>query len=127
MSKQVHELSPEELKKLNAYLQRWAARMRGRLRTQAKGSIQTNLTNQNKYRFGLMEAIGFKFPRHGVFVEMGVFGGLTKKEAIAQNKLNPKPWFNPAMDRGVKELQEGLADITGDLVINAANAMIKNT
>jgi hypothetical protein len=108
-------------------LQKWASNARRGLVSQNKGTVTATLRNLNKYRFGLMEAIGFKFPRHGVFVEMGVFGGLTKKEAIAQGKLRPQPWFNPVIESRMPDLIDGLAEKTGDLVINAQRILIKNT
>lgn len=121
------QLSPEEVKHLNTFLQKWASNTRRGLVSQNKGTVTATLRNLNKYRFGLMEAIGFKFPRHGVFVEMGVFGGLTRKEAIAQGKLRPQPWFNPVMESRMPDLIDGLAEKTGDLVINAQRILIKNT
>lgn len=120
-------LTIEEAKHLNEFLQLWASSTRRALAAQNKGSVTTTLKNINKYKFGLMEAIGFKFPRHGVFVEMGVFGGLTRKEAIAKGKLRPQPWFNPVIERRMPELIDGLAEKTGDLVIDAQSILIKNT
>jgi hypothetical protein len=119
-------LTPEEAKGINDFCQAWATATRramdGRL-VMSTARIQ----NVNKYRYGLIEALGFKFPRHGVFVEMGVFGGLSKKEATAQGKLRPRPWFNPVMEARIPKLIDGLAEKSGDLVINAQRILIKNT
>jgi len=120
------ELSLQEAKELNKFLQLWASSTRRSLAAQNKGSVTATLKNQNKYRQGLMEAIGYKFPRHGVFVEMGVFGGLTRKEAIAQGKLRPQPWFNPVLERRLPALLDGIAEKSADLIINAQRIMIKN-
>lgn len=122
-----NELSVQEAAHVNKFLQQWASSTRRALAAQNKGSVTTTLKNINQYKFGLIEAIGYKFPRYGVFVEMGVFGGLTRKEAIAQGKLRPQPWFNPVLERRMPELIDGLAEKTGDLVVNAQSILIKNT
>lgn len=121
-----HQLTPEETQAVNKFLHTWANQTRRALDGRLVMST-AKIQNINKYNYGLMEAIGYKFPRHGVFVEMGVFGGLSKKEAIARGKLKPYPWFNPVMDARIPGLIAGLAEITGDLVINAQRVMIQNT
>lgn len=119
-------LTPDEAKHLNKFLQQWASSTRRGLMSKNKGTVTATLQNKNKYKMGLMEAIGYKFPRHGVFVEMGVFGSLSKKEAIAQGKLRPQPWFNPVINDRLPLLIDGLAERTGDLVINAERILINN-
>ena len=62
-------------------------------------------------QFGEIEGSSFTFPRHGVLAEMGVFGGLTKEQAIAQGKLDPRPWFNPALDSNFPKLQDDIGEL----------------
>ena len=90
----------------------------------AKRTVSAELKNKNKYSYGLIEAVGFQFPRLGVYLEQGVFGGLYKKEAIARGKLRPQPWFNPVMEKRLPVLSEKIAKLNGDLVLNAIKLKI---
>lgn len=122
----MNEITPQEAAAMNQFLQRWAATTARSMKATGKGSISATLSNKNRKSYGIIESMSFKFPRHGVFVEMGVFGGLTRKEAIAQGKLKPMPWFNPVLERRIPTLIDGLAKHTGDMIINAEKALIKN-
>lgn len=119
-------LTYEEVRDINKVVQAWANKTRRQTINAATGSIK-QVKQNNSYNYGLISSAGFKFPRHGVFVEMGVFGGLTRKEAIAQGRLKPKPWFNPVLKRMLPELDEELGEANGKFALNAIeNAFIKN-
>jgi len=111
-------LKPDEVQQLNKVVGYWAQNTRR--------GFDRPVRVKNKYRDGMIEAAGFKFPRHLVFVEMGVFGGLTKKEAIARGKLRPMPWFNPIIRRQIPKLERTILDQFETLVINASRLEIKN-
>jgi hypothetical protein len=92
-----------------------------------KGLAQS-IFNRNNKKDGSLYAVGFQFKRAGVFAEMGVFGGLTRAKAIAQGKLNPKPWFNPVMRQHVPKLLNILEDNTQRRVYAVLQRLeIKNT
>lgn len=112
-------LKPDEVQQLNKVVGYWAQNTRR--------SFTRPVRVKNTYRDGEIEAAGFKFKRHLVFVEMGVFGGLSKKEAIARGKLNPKPWFNPVIREQVPKLERKVLDAFENLVVNASRLEIKNT
>lgn len=88
----------------------------------AKGLRVGNLKDS-----GFIQAAGFLFPRYGVFLEMGVFGGMTREEAESRGKIKPKPWFNPVIDSEVPKLADNLLDLYEDFIIDATRAQIKNT
>jgi len=118
------DFTHEEILKMNKIVRQWAYSAKIMMKGRAKGKVSSELRVVNKYSFGLIEATGFKFPRYGIFVEQGVFGGLTKKEAGSRGKLNPKPWFNPVIEKKVPQLGANLAKATGELIINAVRLKI---
>lgn len=126
------------IKELNRDARAWgresAQRMKmlahssGRKRKSGEKGLAEGLRLVNKYRDGQIEAIGFQFKRSGVFLEMGVFGGLTREEAIARGKLNPKPWFNPVLKDQMTKLVDILEQHYTDMVeVNFDRLAIKNT
>ena len=66
------------------------------------------------YAFGLASRVGFKFPRHMVFVHKGVGRGGT-------GNRKKKEWFNPVMDEQVEKLADELAEQHAELAVNAIN------
>jgi len=124
--KEPHFYTPEEIKELNSLVQQWANNTRRRLKSSAKGSLSAHLSSKNKYDYGLIQAAGFEFRRYGVFVEMGVFGGLSRDEAKAQGKLKPQPWFNPVVREDVPKLLDKLQDKFAELVDYSDQLEIKN-
>ena len=116
-----------EIKALNKVVTNWARNTTRRLKNRAPGKLGQNLTNSNTYDHGLIQAAGFRFHRYGVFYEMGVFNGLTKKQSIARGVLNPHPWFNPIMREDVPKLMDKLQAQFSDLVEANSKLEIKNT
>lgn len=121
-------LSPEEIDSLNAQYHAWAKRARTNMRNRGKASYSFRQGRVFRLRhtrnYGLIEGIGFRFPRHYVFVEQGVFGGLSKQEAIAQGKLRPKPWHDPAIDHMFPQLQSIIEKSHGQFAINRIRAIL---
>lgn len=113
------QLTHQEVLKLNRMGQRFGSITRKDMKAMTKGRLASGLVGRNKYSYGQLEAVGFVFPRFGVFYEMGVFGGLTRDEAREQGKLNPKPWFNPALDRHIPKFIEDLQATFRGFIINA--------
>lgn len=62
--------------------------------------------------YGLASKVGFKFPRHMVFVHKGVGGG-QKGSRVA------KEWFNPVMEKQVEVLADELAEEHADMAVRA--------
>ncbi len=121
------ELTHAEVLQLNKLGQQFGSLTKQDMQSMSTGRLSSAIKGRNKYRSGLLESVGFVFPRYGVFVEMGVFGGLTRDEAKGQGKLNPKPWFNPAIDKRLPRFIEDLQKTFKGFVLNAAQIKIKNT
>lgn len=117
----------KEIKALNKVVTGWARNTTRRLKNRAPGELGETLTNSNIYRYGMIEAAGFRFRRYGVFYEMGVFNRLTKKQAMARGKLDPHPWFNPIMREDVPKLLEKLQAQFSEMVETNSQLQIKNT
>jgi hypothetical protein len=91
-------------------IQAWGKRSHGRLKTQIKsagikkytGSLSRYMRDRYFRRAGILNAVGFKMPRHGVFVEKGVGRGYPAGHSKLGRK--PKPWFNPVMEMEVPRL-----------------------
>lgn len=66
------------------------------------------------YQFGVPFKVGFKFPRHMVFVHKGVGGGNTSNRTA-------KEWFNPVIDKNVQKLADELAEDYGELAVKNIN------
>lgn len=121
------QLTPEEIQGLNKTVRKFGSKISRKAKGAAVGSLREGFRNRNRYQDGVIEALSFKFPRYGVFREMGVFGGKTRKQLIAEGKLKPKPWFNPAIDAELPLLDQALLDEYENFVVNAAQIRIKNT
>lgn len=117
--------------RLNHIADQWGSMTRRDMLANARASGISapagKVKNVNSQNSGRVDRIGFRFPRYLVFVEMGVFGGLSKDQAVAQGKLDPREWFNPALEKNLPELEDKLLDAFPDLVINAMRSQIKNT
>ncbi len=121
------QLTHQEVLALNKLGRGFSSLTRRDMQAFTKGRLRGGIRGKNKYHSGLLEAIGFVFPRFGVFVEMGVFGGLTRAEAQAQGKLNPKPWFNPALEKRLPRFIDDLQKTFSGFVIRAIEELkIKN-
>lgn len=77
-------------------------------------------------------SIGFRFKEEGVFVHLGVGKGynmengtriLTKKNGSDWNR-EPKPWFNPVIERHIPELIEIIKEYCGTLIVNTTRIYI---
>lgn len=130
------EVSPftsEEISKLNAIIRKWGnlihqnAKSKISELTDGTGELEDNSKNTFKRKLGLISAMTEKFPRHGVFVEMGVFGGHSKKTLEATGELKPKPWLNPSIEEVLPKLSKELASETSLIVVDKVAKGIKNT
>lgn len=117
----------DEISRMNSVVKKWGRSTGSTLDGRLASLTGKQVNVRYKYNLGLLEAVGFKFPRYGVFLEMGVFGGLSKKEHIARGTLQPRPWFNPVIDANLPKLGRDLGKLTGQMIINALQIKIKNT
>lgn len=85
----------------------------------SKASVKS-ISTRSKKRYGAVERISFKFPRHMVFVHKGVGRGTKAAEAgSTKSKRKAKEWYNPVMDEQVPKLADTVAEEYGDLSVNA--------
>jgi|GEM_PF-4893444 len=113
----------EDYTRRNSEVAAWARETAAKLRaaTPRSGSpgnvhLYRNTKVSNTKDGDVITALGFRFPRWGVFAEMGVFGGLTIERARVEGKLRPKPWFNPVVRNQIPKLLEILANDLEDKV-----------
>ena len=74
------------------------------------------LANQFQQRGGMINKVGFKFPRHMVFVHKGLGKGVGKNFSGITTR-RPKEWFNPVMEKDVNKLADIVANAAGDIVV----------
>lgn len=79
----------------------------------AKDSMLTNMG----YGQGLVRRIGFKFPKHMVFVHKGVGKGVKAADVGSKGTRRPKEWFNPVIEQAMEDLGDIVADHCGDMVV----------
>lgn len=115
--------------RLNFIADKWGSATRKDLLGSARGAgiraPATKLRLQKKMDSGRVEAISFSFPRYLVFVEMGVFGGLSIEEARSQGKLDPREWYNPALEKNLPNLEKQILDMFPDLVVKSTKLKIR--
>lgn len=81
----------------------------------SRDKIMTALRN----RQGIISIIGFKFPKHMVFVHKGVGKGVPASRAGSSGTTRKaKEWFNPVISAKVDDLADVVANATGDLIVN---------
>jgi hypothetical protein len=80
----------------------------------AKKALRTGL----RKKYGIVNRIGFRIPRHMVFVHKGVGRGTKISQAGSTNR-KVKPFLNPVIDRNLDQLATIVADHGGTLIVNA--------
>ena len=155
----------------NEYVQKWSSkvvrRMKNTTRQFTKGKAgaysviktkrtEEKLTQSLNYRigkeYGLVEYVGIRLERHGVFVHKGVGRGYIMENGVVKRGIRPdkqtkmyakakgrdapviasnapirrKPveWFNPVLDQMMPELADKLAEINADAALNFEKAKI---
>lgn len=129
MKELAEELTPEEKTKINRTVMNWRRRFGYDLKRDVAydtGFGVSHIKPQTKKSYGLVEMVGFRFPRYLVFVEMGVFGGFNRKESVERGFIQ-QPWFNPAVERRLPELMDLVGKELGPITVNAARVKIKHT
>src|SRR5690606_25628217 len=86
-------------------------------RSPSPRSSRDVLTGRVGTRQGMASRVGFRFPRHMVFVHKGVGKGVPASLAGSSvTTRKAKEWFNPVIDQNIDRLADiaadGLADIT---------------
>lgn len=129
------QLTQEEVHALNKLLLKWQRGTMSKLKPAALGAasgivngIDIKINGEKKRVQGLharnkrdvggvIEGLGFKFPRFGVFVNMGIFGRPKLKERPL-GSLKPKPWFNNTIESRFPILQKELGEKYEDFTIS---------
>jgi hypothetical protein len=100
---------------LNREAKAWAANTRKELiSAQAAAGIKRYSGDLARIRYGLkkkygeVEAISFRFPLHGVYVEHGVGRGNPASNPGRNRK--PKGWFDDPIEREIEALALAIAD-----------------
>jgi hypothetical protein len=78
-------------------------------------------------QFKDIRGIGYKMPRHAIYVHKGVGRGYGIKSTTTQQlggkKRQPKEWFNPVMNNRIPVLASAVAKADADII--ADNLFIK--
>lgn len=124
--------TPKEASKHNRIVRAWLKK--GQMKYMAEtastptgsGSLHESWKTSTRSEDGLVTVGMFKFARHGVFREMGVFGGLTREQAKRFGKLRPIPVVNPYIEENLESLAKELAENNAIAVLNTTRLKIKN-
>ena len=99
--------------------QKAKAKMQERISTE--GVLTKMLKYKIYYRYGEAFGVGFKIPRHGIYLIKGV-GGVHK----ASNPREKKDFFSGPIDKRIDKLADQIVEISGDkLELNAFRVKIK--
>jgi len=97
------------------------AKAKMRERISAEGVLIKTLKYKIYYKYGEAFGVGFKMPKHAIYLIKGV-GGIHK----ASNPREAKDFANGPIDKHIAKLADQVAEISGDkLEINAFKAKIK--
>ncbi|MEO0625429.1 MAG: hypothetical protein AAFY91_00470 [Bacteroidota bacterium] len=75
-----------------------------------------------KMEFGIVEYVGFRFLRHGIFVEQGV--GRGRKKGSAQASKLAQPWIKPVLEPSIPVLADMLVEEYADLLVDEMRFLI---
>lgn len=127
-----------EMDAFNAKLMAWGERARAAMPgsiTSAgiKGSkLGRSIRNTYYYDFGEIFRLGFSFRREGIFVHKGVGRGYVMKNGTVvkttkQPGFNrqPRPWFNPVVERFIPELEQIIFEYAETAIINSTRIYIR--
>jgi len=168
-------MTPELSTDYNQMIRRWAAMVRRklvgsvlrmqkgksgavtrgvkRLQSRTEFKLRDNMAYRTHQDYGIIDGVGFRFERHGVFVHKGVgrgyvmVGGMVvrgsrpgdilkayaksknrsaeKSVLIGPGRRQPVEWFNPILDQHVPELADKVAKMNADAVVNALRMRVK--
>jgi hypothetical protein len=76
-------------------------------------SFRKNLRTYTKKVQGEIENIGFRFPRHAIFIEHGVGRGRPKGSSQALEMA--RPWLKPVLPKAVEKLADEMAESYADI------------
>ncbi len=102
---------------------------RRRSGNQKKSKLFISVNSRVHREYGAIDGVGFLFERHGVFVHKGVGWGYRADGTVSVKHPSGKPrepreWFNPVVNKYIRDLADRLAQISADAVLNAARLRI---
>ncbi len=120
-----------EIEEINQIIRDWGKSVMGEahgLTPRSTGNLQSKLKVVFKQDGGgMIWKVAYQFPRYGVFVEQGVFGGLSIEEARKAGKTRPRPWLNATIQEKLSLLEGRIAQKNLVLVSRAIEkSLIKN-
>jgi hypothetical protein len=111
---------PDAFKEFNSEVQVFAKKKQRSLKAILKqksiyhtGTLQRRTTARAYKLSGVVDRVGFKLLRYGVYVEKGVGKG----RKINSGKTKPKPWFNPTIRPALTELSDIAQQHYADVVV----------
>jgi len=115
--------------RLNAIIVTQGEQRLSMLRAGTRGKLMKALKTKYYYNEGEVNAIGFKFPRYGVFWEKGVGKGVGMKNGTRYDKSKSRtalmrrqahPWFSRIMDeKSIQELANLVTKEKADLMVKS--------
>jgi len=140
-------VSVADMKVVNDAIRMWVPKVRTALKSSARwfsdgkdepfvtrgkrieGKLANSIESNTGEQYGVIDRVGFKFERHGVFVHKGVgrkypiTGPQPVKDPSGKVRVAVE-WFNPELEKYVPELADKLAELNADLAVNAARLHI---
>lgn len=115
--------------KMNQEIKSWTRETESQLKDKAKSlgivhrvnspspkSSVNAITGKTNSKFGTINRVSFKFPRHMVFVHKGLGRDTPVSKAGTTNR-KAKEWFEPVTDVQVEKLADIAAENLGDTVV----------
>jgi hypothetical protein len=117
MATGVFENEQQLIQEVGAWNKRKLDRMKmniASLTSKGKGQLLAALRGSRIIKGGTIEGTGFKFLRHGVFLQKGVGRG----NPIGNSRRKPKDWFNKEIEN-IDDLANMVAQYRADTAIKA--------
>jgi hypothetical protein len=104
-----------EIEGINQIIRDWARQVADEARSNApkrSGELSQKISTKFKQDgpADLIWKVVFQYPPHGLFLELGVFGGMTLEKARQSGKAKPRPWLTPSLRNHYPELSRKISN-----------------